>query len=206
MELSKTFKINSDYKDQRATLDWQMVQFADALFIDKTRSASAPVVYRLNEAKLSLEDALSMSKASSHFYATDAFELMGEATEIDRKQKRIILANKNSVSYTYLVVLSGTKPSNTPLDHELVAALQALNDALKMKPKIPSSFASNKKSPFSAPGKAPGIHPEACNDDEKPDEEKHQDIQLSRFIHTPSNNELSNTLGGYKDRFFEVQL
>jgi hypothetical protein len=45
------------------------------------------------------------------------------------------------------VIASGKKPALSFKDHELSAALQALTDALRVKPKIPASFPACLKNP-----------------------------------------------------------
>lgn len=203
MELAKTYQINPHYKDQRTSLNWQMVQFADVVFVDKTRQSSPPLVYRLNEAKLPLDEALRMSKAQSQYFSHDCFEVVGELAEIDRKSKHIILDNKNLLTYTYLVVILGSKPSQTTIDQELINALQALNDALKMKPKIPSSFHQGKKSPFALPSKSDEISASASDEHSSP---KPLGEIVNPCIHPSNQNEMTINLRGYKERLYEVHL
>lgn len=203
MEVAKTYQINSHYKDQRTAPNWQMVQFADAVFIDKTRQSSPPMVYRLNEAKLSLQDALSMSKSQSQFFTSEHFELLGELSEIDRKNKKIVLENKNLLTYTYLVVISGSKPSQTTRDQELIAAMQALNDALKMKPKIPSSFHQNKKSPYNPIQKN---EEQVIGAADESASTKHMNEVIYPCINNSNKNEFTYNLRGYKERLYEVQI
>lgn len=141
MDLSKAFSISTDYKDRKCTPDWEMHSFSEIVFIDKPHSGAAPLLYQLKDPTLSLRDA-DYWKSSSFSFSRDTFFLVGEIASIDRKHKKIYLANRNSVSYNYLVMASGSKPLLSITEIEFAAGLQALIDALKVKPKIPNSFAA----------------------------------------------------------------
>lgn len=203
MEFTKTLQISSDYKDNLRPLDWQMVQYAEVVFLDKTHPTQDPIVYQLNDSKLSLTDALSISRTNPNFFSKDSFMYIGEASGVDRKQKTILLSNKNTVVYHYLVILSGTKPIEVERDDELVAALQALNDALKMKPKIPSSFSDNKSSRKKDPSSQKDMQGEIL--DEPSSQSSVEEFAKPWIAHSTSQ-DFPGNLGGYKDRLYEVQI
>lgn len=136
MDLSKAFTISTDYKDRRVSPDWEAHSFSEIVFIDKEHPVATPLLYQLKDPTASLENLFWNASAPS-----DIFFLVGEVTSIDRKSKKVLLANRNSISYRYLVMASGSKPMFSIREIEFAAGLQALFDAVKVKPKIPSSFA-----------------------------------------------------------------
>lgn len=145
MELLKAFQINVDYKDRRTPLNWDSMQFSEIIFVDKTHSANFPLVYQLNDQKLTLDQILSINRASGLSFSRDSFMIVGEVLSIDKKKKQILLTNRKIIVYTHLIIASGTKPLSSFQDKELAAALQALTDALRMKSKIPTSFPTHLK-------------------------------------------------------------
>lgn len=139
MELSKSFHINTDYKDRRPP-NWETLQFAEVIFIDKTHSENHPMLYQLRDNKLDLEQILNFYKFSKVMFSKDDFVLVGEVNFIDKQKKQISLTNNNTIAYNHLVIASGNKQLLSFHNHELGAALQALTHALRVKPKIPDSF------------------------------------------------------------------
>lgn len=146
MDLYKTLQISTDYKDHKEALNWERLLFAPIILVDKTRQAS-PLIYQLSDQKFPCEQILNLSKNQSLNFSRNAFIFIGEALVIDKKMKKILLCNKNSVEYDHLIIASGKKTLLAFQDEELIAALQALNDALRMKSKIPASFPPSVKSP-----------------------------------------------------------
>lgn len=140
MELSKTFQIGTDYKDQGRSLNWDSFQFAEILFVDKTHPSNRPQLYQLSDHKLTLQEIVNFHKTSSFFFSRDTFVLVGEIAGIDKKKKQVLLTNRNVICYQHLVIACGKKPILAFQDEELAAALQALTEALRVKPKIPHSF------------------------------------------------------------------
>lgn len=141
MDLS-VFQISTDYKDRRSPPGWGTRLFAEILFIDKTHPTASAQVYQLRDLYIPSKDSIDIAKFNLTPNSREAFLLLGEMAESDRKKKEIILKDQRVVSYNHLVVISGRKPLLTFEDEELASALQALNDALRVKPKIPSSFAT----------------------------------------------------------------
>lgn len=158
MDIPKAFNVSGDYKDRTSAPNWEQRLFAEVVLIDKTQNALNPMIYQLkNTALPSFENILNW-KADSISLHGDFFTLLGEAVTIDRKKKQILLSNNNVVAYQYLIIASGTKPVFTFEDEKFMAAFQALIEALRVKQKIPSSFAplitsskqANSKCPFFA--------------------------------------------------------
>lgn len=143
MELFKAYQISADYKDPRGSPNWESRVHAEILFIDRTNQGASHQVYILKDSYLPLESAIEFCKNHPTQFSRDGFVLMGDELTLDRKKKQIILNNKKTISYNHLLVISGTKNLISFENEELLAALQALSDALRVKPKIPSSFATS---------------------------------------------------------------
>lgn len=148
MELSKTFSISTDYKDRKTNPDWEKHTSAEVVFIDKSQPGAAPTLYLLKDNKLSIQGS-EFYKSTSFSFSHDTFFAVGEVAAIDRRNKRVLLSNRDSIAYNYLVIASGSKPVFSVHETEFAAGLQALMDALRVKPKIPNSFAAylNPKNP-----------------------------------------------------------
>lgn len=147
MELSKTFRIETDYKDHGKSLSWDTYQFSQIIFVDKTHPSNHPLLYQLTDHTLTLEQILNFSKSSAFFFSPNSFLLVGEIVFIDKKKKQILLLNNNIVSYDYLVIACGKKPFLSFQNQELVAALQTLIEALRVTPQMPTSFLPSAKNP-----------------------------------------------------------
>ncbi|MEI8366477.1 MAG: hypothetical protein WCF65_08695 [Parachlamydiaceae bacterium] len=141
MDLSKVFQVGADYKDNRTPTAWGMRLFAEVLFVDKTHPSAPSQVYQFKNAYTLAEGMIDLSKFNSASSSKDAFLLLGDMVSFDRKKKEILLKDQNIVNYVHLVIVSGRKPLLSFEDEEIASALQALNDALRVKAKIPSSFA-----------------------------------------------------------------
>lgn len=141
MDLSKALNISVDYKDIRSPPNWEQRLFAEVILIDKTHDALHPMIYQLKDnATPSFEHILHW-KNEPISLPSEAFILLGEAVAIDRKNKQILLTNKNTIAYNYLIIASGSNPVFTFENEKFMAAFQALVEALRIKDKIPSSFA-----------------------------------------------------------------
>jgi hypothetical protein len=204
MELSKSYRISTDYKDP-TQVNWETLQFTEVVFVDKTHPANPPVIYRLSDPRLSLEQIINISKSGSLSFSRNMFVHVGEALSIDKKKKQILLSNNNTLAYNHLVVASGSKQVLSFKDDELSAALQALTDALRVKPKIPTSFATDIKSSSAfVPQKkessfAAGDKPKSANDQ--------QDIGKIVHPYIVANEQKNATgLDTTNSRFYEVQI
>lgn len=155
MEISKSLPIGVNYKDQNHPLNWEGLRFAEIIVIDKTHPASYPLLYQLNDSKITQEHLLHLPKSKSLSLSMENFLLVGKVLSIDKGKKQVLLTDNNIVAYKLLVIASGKKQV---LFHEaeLIAALQTLNNTLRVKPKIPSSFPDAIKKPSSiSPRKTP---------------------------------------------------
>lgn len=140
MDVVKNASIEGTFRNLNQPQNWEMLLFAKVVFLDKTHANNHPMLYQLKD---------SIIGDSTHFLLTepinilpnDAFVQLGDVVELDKKKKHALLSNKNTVAYEHLVIVSGTKPLHSCNDPELSAGLQALIDALKMKPNL--SFATN---------------------------------------------------------------
>lgn len=143
MEISKSLNINSDYRDRRAPVNWDMLLFAEVVFLDKTNDLVKPNLYQLKDTAIMQNPPLVIDSSAINF-SRDAFVLLGDVVAIDKKKKHVLLSNRNTVAYTYLVIVSGSKPM---ISHEIEfgPGLQALVDALRVKSKVPTTFSSNKQ-------------------------------------------------------------
>lgn len=155
MDISKAFNISGDYKDRVSAPNWEQLLFAEVILIDKTHDAANPMIYQLRDTALPTLDHILHWKTDSAPLPSEAFTVLGDAITIDRKKKQILLSNKNTVAYNYLIIASGTNPVFTFEDEKFMAAFQALIEALRVKPKIPSSFAMVKMTPKKEDAESP---------------------------------------------------
>jgi len=139
MDLSKAVSINADYRT-KTSINWETILFAEVVFIDKTHPSAPPIVYQLKSSLLA-DSPPPLVKSTAFSLSSDNFVLLGELGAIDKKKKQILLSSKNTVSYSYLVIASGSKPVYT----EFASGLQSLIEALKVKPGIADSFDPYKK-------------------------------------------------------------
>ena len=141
MDFSKVFQISSDYKDRIIPPSLDSRLFAEVVFIDKTHPSVPQKAYQLQDSYVPKGEWASTTDYNSTPLTEEAFFSLGEIVSIDRHKKQIVLKNQNTISYNHLVIVSGKKPLLSFDNEELITAIQALNDALRVKPKIPSSFA-----------------------------------------------------------------
>jgi len=153
MEISKTSSINVDYKDRRSPPSWQTRFFGEIILIDKTQSSLHPRIYQLADRSIPTEHQILYWKSGAITISDESFVLIGEALFIDKKKKEILLTNNNTIAYNYLIIASGAKPVFSFDCKKFLAAMQALTDAIRIKRKIPSSFA--KCIPLHAKTKSP---------------------------------------------------
>ncbi len=121
MDVNKVYIV--DFKDMKSPAKDTTI-FAEIVLIDRTHPAVQPLLYQLNSDSPSHD----ISHFQNHLISLtrDAFQEVGPVDSIDRKHKQILLANKNTVNYKYLIIASGN--NNT-----LSSGLQTLIDALKVK-------------------------------------------------------------------------
>ncbi len=147
MDISKAQSISGDYRDRRSSTNWESLIFAEVVFLDKTHASAKPRLYQLKDSALS-DSPPPLINSNAFSFSGEAFVLLGEMTTIDKKKKQIQLSNKNTVSYQYLVIVSGSKPILTFQEPEFAVGLQTLVDALRVKTKIPPSFPMLDRNPF----------------------------------------------------------
>jgi NADH dehydrogenase FAD-containing subunit len=140
MDLSRPFNISVDYQDKRSSPNWELRIFAEVVLIDKTYDASQPQVYQLKDSMTLFNDDSLDWNTAIHRLPRDAFVCLGQAVTIDKQKKQINLVTKNTVSYNYLIIVSGSKPNHTQNEEKFSAGVQTLADALRVKRKIPLSL------------------------------------------------------------------
>lgn len=197
MDLMKANNISADYKDRRSPPQWQMRIQTDVVFIDKSVDSVVSHAYLLKETVLTLDDVTAHNRMP--ITPDDAFMMLGEVAFVDKKNKQVFLKNENVVSYNHLVVVSGNRSLLSIKQEEFTAGLQALCDAIKVKPKIPSSFANITATPHRTPyGNGPDYSA-------KPETPK-LDTIASPFIQSAGNRPTPFELNAINKRLFEVQL
>ncbi len=131
MELSK---IRIDFKDFNEFHAQCNVQ-ADIVLIDRTYSDKQPMVYILKKDHIFAGEELSSCSIDK-----DSFLQMGEMLTLNKKSKILILSNDNTITYNHLIIASGSQ--HELLNDEFLAGVQTLVDALRVRKKIPNSFAT----------------------------------------------------------------
>jgi NADH dehydrogenase FAD-containing subunit len=135
-------KIGIDFKDIRENQIKQHIS-ADVVVIDRTTSDVHPMLYMLKNARDLDENDREAIKSGCLIIDRDAFIQVGEVLMVDKRKKHIILVNQNTLSYKRLIIASGTQ--NTLISYEFLAGIQTLIDAIRVRKKIPSSFAKTHK-------------------------------------------------------------
>jgi hypothetical protein len=204
MEISKSFQVCSDYKDSLHRTTWEIFQFAEVLFVDKVNPSSNPLLYQLSNSKLYLEEILTLHKTIPLNFSHDNFVLLGEVLFINKKKKQVTLVNHNKISYNHLVIGSGKKLPLFLQSEELLAALQTLTDALRLKPKIPDSFSQQKLNSSILTPKKQDIPFAASNKIANNNEEQNIDKFVHPFIQDAESHFKSSNLDS--NRFYEVQI
>lgn len=198
MDISKAFNVGGDYRDRKAPVNWESRLFAEVVFLDKTNPDAKPQLYQLKDSEISHTPPL-IIKANAISFSRDAFVLLGEVAIIDKKKKQILLTNKNTISYQYLVIVSGSKPILSYQDPEFGPGLKALVDALRMKPEIPTALATAKKEHLK---KAPHKNNPASQEDSA--------TPIGQVVHpqiaSAGTKSISLDLNALNKRLYEVQL
>lgn len=192
MEISK---INIEFKEINENQINQHIT-ADVVVIDRTVPGVEPMLYMLKKDHVICEEDFEMMKNGFETFDRNAFIQVGEVLTIDKKNKHIVLTNQNTLSYKQLVVAAGMK--NSLLNYEFFAGIQTLIDALRVRKKIPSSFANTqpeegKRSP----------HLSQKTNDIAPNKVESVSINLQQN-NTDSNRDIS--LSGSTKRLYEVQI
>jgi NADH dehydrogenase FAD-containing subunit len=199
MDSTQPFKITTDYKSRTTPLSWETRLFAEVVFMDKTNESTASLLYQLKDNAICITELVKW-KSNAISFPKESFVLIGEIASIDKKKKQIILINQNVVAYHYLVIASGSSPVVTVYGDEFTAGINALIDALRMKSKIPSSFAN----PTSPSQKL--VSPSIQASQEINVEE--QDEEIDKIVHPTihSAGATGNCSELNSKRLFEVQL
>lgn len=137
MELTNFRVAGVDFKDPRAPQTSSRHIVAEIVVLDRTKEIAGPArLYRVNHAiALSMIEKEWQDNASLSL-DEDSFELLGEVVNVDKGRKIIFLSNDNTVSYSYLIVVTGRREPLLPGEQlELQSALGALLEAIKVQQK-----------------------------------------------------------------------
>ena len=175
MDIAK-FSINTDYRNSQQELHKEITIFADIVFVDKTQDITPSILYQL-EYEIEIQNEI-VKRDSPLYSLYEKASLIGEIVSIDRKKKQIFLQDKRCVRYNYLVAITNKSPFSTVEGKTFASGLHTLIEALRIRAKIPSSFAppirsSQKKSirqataktenENSCPINALSVHPDINN-------------------------------------------
>lgn len=201
MDLSKAFIIGVDYKDAERPLQWEQHLYAEIVLIDKTSSSTNPLLYQLKDTAIPLTDHFSFFNKGLLASPRDAFVFLGDVNIIDKKKKAIYLNNKNVITYNYLIIAAGTKPTLLGImgEDEFAAGLQTLIEAIRVKQKISlcsslktSLISWTQRPHFVSCGSSELLHPK----------------DFEKIVHAAINLEENNppTLPSTGKRLYQVQI
>lgn len=129
-------KIGIDFKDMRQS-DMIYNHRTDIVLIDRQGTIEGSMLYVLKESKtFSAEDLEAIRNGFLSFHQDD-FSALGEILTLNKRTKTIILKNRHTVSYKYLIIAN----KNSLVTYEVLAGIQTLVSALKLSNQIPASFA-----------------------------------------------------------------
>lgn len=135
--------LRTDYKNMQPSTMKEVSVFAEIVFVTKTPQDVAPLLYQLQDDVHLCNELFYHAQLS--FSIDEKISLLGEIVSIDKRNKSILLSNKVTVRYNYLITISNNEPPPHVDNHSFNSGLQTLVDALKIRSKIPSSFASVSK-------------------------------------------------------------
>ncbi len=118
---------------------------AEIILIDKSKSVIKPVLYTIKkETLVDMDDYIQLKQNGYYSIDRNAFLLIGEVANIDKKSKIVLLHNGNTVGYTHLIMASGIypPPHTCAKDEEFIAGLHALLDALRIRKNLPEAISS----------------------------------------------------------------
>lgn len=115
---------------------------AEILIIDKTNHfLFQPLLYQVAGASLSPRD-IAMATREIFAHQKGVSVIMGEVIEIHKREKYIVLGNKDRYDYDYLIVSVGARHSYFGNNHweTFAPGLKTLSDALKIRERVLTSF------------------------------------------------------------------
>lgn len=119
--------------------------YIEVAFIDNSHRILKPVLFQLKNESIKLKDLLSLSNELMEL-KKEAFISLGEIDFMDKKKKLIILATQQTVSYNYLILVTGTEHIGIKAQEEgLYNGFQTLIHALRIR-KVSSRFATARTS------------------------------------------------------------
>lgn len=144
MDLPKLVIVGTGLEDLKAASPPYHL-FVETLLIDRSDHEHLhPMVYQVSQTPI--DEAL-FSPSIHQFLdmQQDAFILMGHVVAIDKKRKQITLSEGHTITYKYLVTVSGTGEPSLSNDHvkHFTPGVQALVEALKIHHRFLKSLQSN---------------------------------------------------------------
>lgn len=108
----------------------------EVVVVDLTRHVKT--VYQFNKDSTFTSEELMDIKRGALSPSHDAFQPIGEAAEIHKDTKQIILTDGNTITYHHLITVTGKQP--TILSYEFMSGLHTLIDALRVSKTLNASL------------------------------------------------------------------
>jgi NADH dehydrogenase FAD-containing subunit len=178
--------------------------FVDVVLIDKSHEILHPLLYQLkNDALRANQDLEQLRRNGYVSLDHNAFAMVGEVLEFDKKKKQIHLKNNDTVTYKHLILATGLKQTHmgSVHDEELSVGFHTLSEALRINKNTDHlrnsvSFEHlrfNTYKPHTLSSQAPS-----------------EEVTIQNLIKTLSTHDYSKslnmTLAGTNRRLYEVQL
>lgn len=189
-------RLNVQFKDMKAGMKIQRM-FAEIILIDRTHPAGTQMCYIMKNDKVFNDSDIENFQQGHYNIDKEDFLLIGEVISIDKRQKYVTLKNENSISYNHMIIASGSQHSMT---YEFIAGVNTLVDAIRVRKKIPSSFADTLKTVTKRKMKSSKTSSNDLNFPKKIENVK------SRKMNKQRSNDSSCLLNNPNKRLYEVQI
>lgn len=131
---SRAVIIGVNFRDLESQISGKHL-FVDVVFIDRSNEILHPLLYQLNAQAMRSDQDLEQFRRNGYLsLGCNAFAMVGEVMEIDKKNKQIHLRNDDSVTYKHLITATGL--SRTQMgsvhDQEMTAGFHTLSEALRI--------------------------------------------------------------------------
>lgn len=113
--------------------------YTEVVLLDKTYSSTHPLLYQIHVDALTDSGNNYFNKVNQRELHQHAELISCEVLSVDRQKKEILLSNKKTVRYRYLVILNGDPQEavyGNDKDESLAAAFATLQDAIKLREKL----------------------------------------------------------------------
>lgn len=129
-------RINPEYNNLRGFN--QQARIVDFVLLDTTTHTVGGIAYQLVKEIIFSDEELKAIKQGTYQFPKTPFAPLGEVKEVKHQSKQLVMTDGNTVHYSYLVVVKGTKPSM--MSFEFLAAIYTLVDALRVQKWIPEAM------------------------------------------------------------------